>query len=59
MLFKSRKRFFPTRRKLLTQDEYQRQAVVFTQKSLEELRQYCRSPGCDKWRLVDFLKNNF
>ncbi|ELU07958.1 hypothetical protein CAPTEDRAFT_178472 [Capitella teleta] len=46
------RRKFPPKVKLLTADEYERQAQVETQKALDELRQYCRSPECNAWKTI-------
>jgi len=50
-------RFFPKKRKLLSQEEYTREADEFTQKQLNELKNYCRSPDCNSWRLISRLKS--
>ena len=47
---------FPPRIKLLTAEEYDRQAEKSTREALENLREYCRSPDCDTWRTVSRLK---
>ncbi len=50
-------RFFPKKRKLLSQDEYARQADEFTQKQLNDLKKYVQSPDCNSWRLISRLKS--
>ena len=46
-----------TPRRFLTQDEFVNEGKVETEKALQQLRQYCTSPGCDTWRLVKTLKD--
>lgn len=48
---------FPVKRKLLTQDEYMREADEYTQQQLRELQKYCRSPDCNSWRIITRLKS--
>ncbi|XP_050434770.1 nuclear envelope integral membrane protein 1 [Adelges cooleyi] len=43
--------------RLLSDDEYIQQGLTETPKALEELRQYCRSPGCDPWKVMSKLRN--
>lgn len=50
-------RFWPKKRKLLTRDEYTREADEFTQRQLNELKTFCQSPVCDPWRLMSRLKS--
>ena len=38
-------------------DEYHTQGEVETRRALEELRQYCQSPGCDAWKTVSRLQS--
>ena len=52
-----RRRRFPPKRRLLTMDEYHTQGEVETRKALDELRQYCQSPGCDAWKTVSRLQS--
>ncbi|XP_016085427.1 nuclear envelope integral membrane protein 1-like isoform X1 [Sinocyclocheilus grahami] len=44
-------------RRLLTEEEYQRQSEVETQKALEELRKYCSSPELNTWKTVSRLQS--
>ncbi|XP_067303321.1 nuclear envelope integral membrane protein 1 [Pseudorasbora parva] len=44
-------------RRLLTEEEYQRQSEVETQKALEELRKYCGSPDFNTWKTVSRLQS--
>ncbi|XP_051735331.1 nuclear envelope integral membrane protein 1 [Ctenopharyngodon idella] len=44
-------------RRLLTEEEYQRQSEVETQKALEELRKYCGSPEFNTWKTVSRLQS--
>lgn len=50
-------RYFPDKRKLLSQEEYQREADEFTRKALSELKEYCASPECNVWRTLKRLSN--
>ncbi|XP_066564320.1 nuclear envelope integral membrane protein 1 isoform X2 [Amia ocellicauda] len=43
--------------RLLTEEEYQKQAEVETQRALEELRSYCSSPEFSAWRAVSRLQS--
>ncbi|XP_072349827.1 nuclear envelope integral membrane protein 1 isoform X1 [Scyliorhinus torazame] len=45
----------PKPRKLLTEDEYQREGEVETHKALEELQQFCSSPEFNAWKMVSRL----
>ncbi|KAL5009997.1 hypothetical protein ScPMuIL_012302 [Solemya velum] len=49
-------RFFPPTRRLLTEDEYNREAHEETRRALDELRSFCQSPECDSWKIVSRLK---
>ncbi|XP_056305269.1 nuclear envelope integral membrane protein 1 [Danio aesculapii] len=44
-------------RRLLTEEEFQRQSEVETQKALEELRKYCGSPDFNTWKTVSRLQS--
>ncbi|XP_077074625.1 nuclear envelope integral membrane protein 1 isoform X2 [Siphateles boraxobius] len=44
-------------RRLLTEEEYQRQSEVETQKALEELRKYCGSPEFNTWKTVSRIQS--
>lgn len=50
-------KWFPSKRKLLTRDEYNAEADEFTQKQLKELQNFCRSPECNSWRIISRLKS--
>lgn len=50
-------RLFPPRHRFLTADEYSKQASEFTQQELEKLKDYCRSPDCDHWRIISRVKS--
>jgi len=50
-----RKRFNKPKVKLLTEEEYNTQAMVETRKALEELRAYATSPQCSPWKTVSRL----
>lgn len=56
-LYLYRHRYFPPVRKLLTEEEYIKEGLDFTQKSLKELSDYCHSPDCDSWRVISRLKS--
>ncbi|XP_067832564.1 nuclear envelope integral membrane protein 1 [Heptranchias perlo] len=45
----------PEPQRLLTEEEYQRQGEVETQKALVELRKYCSSPEFNAWKTVSRL----
>ncbi|XP_014235006.1 nuclear envelope integral membrane protein 1 isoform X1 [Trichogramma pretiosum] len=58
--YKSRdywKQMFPERRRLLTDDEYRKEAVIETKKALDGLQQFCHSPQCNPWKTVLTLKD--
>lgn len=40
------------KRRLLTMEEYNKEAQDFTAKQLEDLKEYCTSPGCNAWKLI-------
>ncbi|XP_074599591.1 nuclear envelope integral membrane protein [Brevipalpus obovatus] len=44
-------------RTLLTEEEYTNEGKFYTQMELEKLREYCRSPDVDKWKLLHKLKS--
>ncbi|KAK7884409.1 hypothetical protein WMY93_027532 [Mugilogobius chulae] len=47
----------PEPRRLLTEEEYQREAEEETRRALEELRQYCKSPEFNTWKTVSRLQS--
>lgn len=49
-------RRFPSKRKLLSEDEYQKQGIIETEKALKELREYVSSPKCKQWKVVSQLR---
>lgn len=53
----TRKRRFPPKVKLLSEDEYYEQGAKETRKALDELRGYCSSPDCNQWKTVIHLKD--
>lgn len=53
----SRKRRFPPKVELLSEDQYHEQGFRETQKALDELRGYCSSPDCNQWKTVLRLKD--
>ncbi|VDM92678.1 unnamed protein product [Onchocerca ochengi] len=48
---------FPQCQRLLTMEEYQQQGEEETRKALEELRQYCRSPKADVWKITSSVSD--
>ncbi|XP_041955001.1 nuclear envelope integral membrane protein 1 [Alosa sapidissima] len=44
-------------RRLLTEEEYQKQAEVETSRALDELRNYCNSPEFNTWKTVSRLQS--
>lgn len=44
-------------RRLLTEEEYQRQGEEETRRALEELRKYCKSPEFNPWKTVSRLQS--
>ncbi|KAM3872102.1 nuclear envelope integral membrane protein 1 [Diretmus argenteus] len=47
----------PQPRRLLTEEEYQKQGEEETRRALEELRKYCASPECSPWKAVSRLQS--
>ncbi|XP_058499940.1 nuclear envelope integral membrane protein 1 [Solea solea] len=47
----------PQPRRLLTEEEYQRQAEEETRRALEELRKFCNSPEFSPWKAVSRLQS--
>ncbi|XP_053173773.1 nuclear envelope integral membrane protein 1 [Scomber japonicus] len=47
----------PEPRRLLTEEEYQKEAEEETQRALEDLRKYCHSPEFSPWRAVSRLQS--
>jgi len=52
-----RRRRFPPKVRLLTEEEYQTQGIEETRKALDELRRYCRSPDCNAWKTISRLSS--
>ncbi|XP_060593041.1 nuclear envelope integral membrane protein 1-like isoform X2 [Ruditapes philippinarum] len=50
-------RLFPPKIKLLTEDEYIIQGNIETKRELDKLREYCRSPECQAWKMISKLKS--
>ncbi|KAL2103816.1 hypothetical protein ACEWY4_000684 [Coilia grayii] len=44
-------------RRLLTEEEYQKQAEIETSRALDELRKYCNSPEINTWKTVSRLQS--
>ncbi|KAH8416418.1 hypothetical protein KR222_003195, partial [Zaprionus bogoriensis] len=51
------RRRFPAKRRLLSQEEYYKQAVTETARSLAELRYYVNSGNCSQWSIVSALRD--
>lgn len=51
------KRFVRPKIKLLTETEYLDQSRIETEKALNELRSYCKSPRCDAWKVTSRLQS--
>ncbi|ALC48653.1 CG9723, partial [Drosophila busckii] len=51
------RRRFPPKRRLLTNEEYYKQSVEETTRSLAELRQYVNSPNCRQWNIISALRD--
>ena len=49
-------RRFPSKRQLLSEEEYQEQGRIETEKALKELRDYVSSPKCKQWKVVSQLR---
>ncbi|XP_026188379.1 nuclear envelope integral membrane protein 1 isoform X2 [Mastacembelus armatus] len=47
----------PEPRRLLTEEEYQKEGEEETQRALEELRKYCNSPEFSPWKAVSRLQS--
>jgi NEMP family len=45
------RRRFPSKRKLLTKEEFEEQGRLETEKALKELRDFVRSPKIDQWKV--------
>ncbi|KAJ8937441.1 hypothetical protein NQ314_011830 [Rhamnusium bicolor] len=52
-----KKKKFPPKVKLLSNDAYYEQGVRETAKALEELREYCSSPKCNQWKTALKIKD--
>ncbi|CAJ1084588.1 nuclear envelope integral membrane protein 1 [Xyrichtys novacula] len=50
-------RWKPEPRRLLTEEEYQKQGEEETRRALDELRKYCNSPECSPWKAVSRLQS--
>jgi hypothetical protein len=40
----------------MTLDEYNREANDFTEKALKDLKEYCKSPDCNTWKVISRLR---
>ncbi|KAK6183454.1 hypothetical protein SNE40_010933 [Patella caerulea] len=52
-----RYKFFPPKPRFLTEEEYEEERDRATEKALEELRQYCKSPECQTWKVISRIKS--
>ena len=50
-------KLFPKKRRLLSEDEYAKQAKDYTQQKLKELKIYCKSTECDSWKIIESLNS--
>ncbi|KAG1695563.1 Nuclear envelope integral membrane protein 1 [Nymphon striatum] len=48
---------FPPKIKLLSEEEYIQQGSIETEKALEKLRNFCRSPDCNSWKTMSQLNS--
>ncbi|KAK6745625.1 hypothetical protein RB195_012004 [Necator americanus] len=46
------RKVFPPKRRLLTMEEYEKEGLETTKRELERLREYCRSPDADVWKIT-------
>jgi len=56
-LFKFYRFYFPKPRKLLSPEEFEMEAQVTTERELEKLRNYCKSPQFNKWKAMKKMHN--
>ncbi|VDM57587.1 unnamed protein product [Angiostrongylus costaricensis] len=52
ILDRSRWKIFPPKLRLLTEEEYEKEGQEVTRRELERLREFCRSPEADVWKLT-------
>ncbi|XP_071826297.1 nuclear envelope integral membrane protein 1-like isoform X2 [Apostichopus japonicus] len=52
----NRKRYPSVRKRLLSIDEFEQEAVEETKKALEQLREYCNSPQCNAWKMINKME---
>jgi len=41
----------------LNKTEFQKQGEAETRKALEDLKEYCKSPDCNAWKMICKLKD--
>ncbi|KAE9418043.1 hypothetical protein Angca_003536, partial [Angiostrongylus cantonensis] len=46
------RKIFPPKPRLLTEEEYEKEGQEVTRRELERLREFCRSPEADVWKLT-------
>ncbi|RWS09776.1 nuclear envelope integral membrane protein 1-like protein, partial [Dinothrombium tinctorium] len=44
-------------RKFLTEEEYKEEGARETKLALDTLREYCKSPHCDAWKVITVLRD--
>jgi hypothetical protein len=49
-------RYLTPKRKLLTNEEYEREGQEYTAKALSRLRDFCKSTDCNSWKVLRRLK---
>ena len=52
-----KRKFVKPKVKLLTETEYMDQSRIETERALRELREYCRSPKCNAWKVSKALNS--
>lgn len=52
-----KRRFFPPKIRLMTEDEFMQQGDDETRRHLDKLREFASSPDCDAWKVMSRLKN--
>ncbi|KAJ1362697.1 hypothetical protein KIN20_022349 [Parelaphostrongylus tenuis] len=50
-------KIFPPKHRLLTEEEYTKEGVEVTRRELERLREFCRSPEADVWKLTSKVRD--
>jgi hypothetical protein len=50
-------KLFPAKRRLLSQEEYYQEGQEYTAQALKDLKEYCKSPDCNAWKIISRVKN--